>query len=155
MKAYATPADLGTYLNPALTGAEATAAGNEYAASMFGDATADRVLLRATQEVESHVLTGYVATADGLPVDDDLAAWLRDAACAQVEFWGLVSEEHGIAGIGGTLSAEGMSHMLPGRIGPRALYLLDLAGVRSPIGGHNAYHRTPLELIGRTYSRSA
>lgn len=134
MKAYANAADLTAWLG-------ATA-----------PADADRLLARASAVVEERVLTGYTADADGNPVDTDLQAWLRDAACAQVEFWMLVTEQHDIAGIGGNLSVEGMSHALPGTCAPRALRILDEAGLRSPVGGWRPYFRTPLELIGRAYS---
>lgn len=153
---YATPTQLGAWLNPAADTDEAKiAAATEYAAR-FGDTTAERVLARATELVESRVLTGYSTNADGTPHDDDLAAWLADAACAQVEYWGIVSEEHGIAGVtSGTMSAGGVTHNMPALTGPRVLDILDRAGLRCPVGnGWNRYRR-PFDIIAARYPASA
>lgn len=134
MDAYATPADLSGWL-------QATA-----------PADAVRLLARASEVVEQRVLSGYNADANGNPLDDDVAAWLRDATCAQVEFWLVVSEQHGIGGVfTGTMSAGGVSHNMPREVGPRALQILDRAGLRTPVGGGCRPYRRPLDLIGRSY----
>lgn len=149
MQAYATAEQLGSWLDP--TSSTPADVADAYAAR-FGDSTPERVLLRATEVVEGAVLSGYTVDANGAPLDDDVAAWLADACCAQVEYWGLVSEQHDVAGVTtGTMSAGGVTHDMPQTVAPRALRVLDLAGLRTPWGGWNRYRR-PLELIGRSYS---
>lgn len=134
MQAYATAADLVEWL------------GLEDA-----PADSDRILLRASEIVEFYCLSGYAANAAGDPIDEDEKQWLRDAACAQVEFWGVVSEEHSIAGVTtGSMSANGVTHDMPDEIGPRVLQILDRAGMRRPFAQATRYRR-PLDLIGRSY----
>lgn len=115
---------------------------------------ANRLLARASEDIETKVLAGYRTNSLGQPADADVAAWLADATCAQVEFMLLVSEEHTIAGVTtGTMSAGGVSHDMPQRVGPRPLAILDRAGLRR-IGGYGTTrYRRPLDLIGRTYTR--
>jgi hypothetical protein len=138
---YAVAADLTEWLTPGTAHAPSEA-----------DAETDRQLLRASETVEGYVLSGYSTNADGTPHDEDVAAWLRDAACAQVEYWRVVSEEHGIGGVTtGTMSANGVSHEMPAEIGPRVLTVLDRAGLRSPIGNAFARYRTPFDLIAGRY----
>jgi hypothetical protein len=115
--------------------------------------TVDRLLARASELVEGRVLAAYGTDSEGRPTDPDVAAWLADAACAQVEFWNLVSEEHSIAGVRtGTLSVGGVSHNMPNLVGPRVIDILDRAGLRHVGTGAREYRR-PLNLIGRTYYR--
>lgn len=148
MQAYATAAQLGAWLDPTSTDPEAVATAY---ASRFGDSDPARVLLRASEVVEGAVLSGYTTDANGSPLDDDVAAWLADACCAQVEFWGVVSEQHDVAGVTtGTMSAGGVTHDMPQTVAPRALRVLDRAGLRTPWGGWNRY-RPALDAIGRVY----
>ena len=150
---YATPEQLGAWLDPSKTTDPDRAAVATAYAARFGDTTAVRVIQRATELVEGYVLAGYSTNADGSPRDDDLAAWLADAACAQVEYWGLVSEQHGVAGVTtGTMSAGGITHNMPAELGPRARAVLERAGLRCPIGNSWGAYRRPLDLIGRSYA---
>lgn len=135
---YATPEQLAAWLEVA---ADALPAGHT------------RLLKRATELVEGYVLAGYSTTATGAPRDEDVAAWLADAACAQVEYWLLVSEEHGVAGVtSGTMSAGGVSHDMPGLAGPRVLAILDRAGLRSPVGNGWTRYRRPFDIIADRYA---
>lgn len=118
-------------------------------------ADADRLLQRASEVVEGYCLAGYATNSDGDPTDAHVADWLSDAACAQVEFWLLVSEEHSVAGVRtGTLSVGGVSHNMPNTVAPRALAVLDRAGLRIPGSFGGRQYRRPLDLIGRTYWRT-
>lgn len=150
---YATPEQLGEWLEPGATDPAGVA--STYCA-MFRGGSPERVLARATELVEGRVLTGYTCNTDGTPHDEDVAAWLADAACAQVEYWGIVSEEHGVAGVTtGTLSAGGTSHNMPGLVGPRVIDILDRAGLRSPIGNGWPRYRRPFDIIAARYPVSA
>lgn len=60
-------------------------------------ADADRLLARASEDVDSALLTAVYATdATGRPTDPDVIEALADAACAQVEYW----QETGDTGTG-------------------------------------------------------
>lgn len=78
-------------------------------------ADAARLLDRATEVIDEVVVAPY-------PTDDeDVAAALADAVCAQVEFWIEVGEEHDVAGQRGSISVDGLSiAQLPGTLAPRA-----------------------------------
>lgn len=83
--AYATTAQLATYLNVA-----------------EGDLTVgDRELERASELLDEVIVTSY--DTDDSDVEDALA----DATCAQVEFWLEVGEEHDISGQRGSISVGG------------------------------------------------
>lgn len=74
-----------------------------------------RMLERASEVIDEVVVAPYPTG------DDDVVAALADAACAQVEFWFEVGEEHDVAGQRGSISVEGMSiSKLPGTLAPRA-----------------------------------
>lgn len=136
MDAYATTSQLADWLG-------------ESATALPDDAL--RLLERASEVVETYCLAGYAADRDGNPADPDERAYLADAACAQVEFWGLVSEEHGIAGVTtGTMSAGGISHDMPRELAPRARAVLDRGGFLTP-GAPRPKYRTPRDLIRARY----
>lgn len=69
-------------------------------------ADAERLLTRASELIDE-VTRGRAAAAwdDPLPdpVSDDQAA-IRDATCAQVEFWMSLGEEHDVEGVRGGVS---------------------------------------------------
>lgn len=94
---------------------------------------ADRILTRAS-EVISHATIGLAAAYwHDISVEDphdDHTEALRDATCAQVEYWLEVGEEHDIVGLTGLLIA-GKLHVseLPGRLAPRARTYLIGAGL--------------------------
>ena len=108
----------------------------ELAAWLGTDAPPDseRLLSRASELLDATVYVAYaVDSATGLPADPDAAAALRDAACAQVEFWIEVGEVHDLdGGAGGQVSIGGLSMRRPGRLSGRALDLLRTAGLMNP-----------------------
>lgn len=60
----------------------------------------ERLLLRASELVDEHVLAAFdVVVATGLAADPIVAGGLRDAVCAQVEYWAEVGEDHDIIGL--------------------------------------------------------
>ena len=83
-RVYATSADLAAYTGTA------------------APADADRLLLRASQFLDSRVLRAcwYAVDDAGLPTDALVAAAFRDAVCAQVQWWGEVGDSTGAAGAG-------------------------------------------------------
>jgi hypothetical protein len=97
-------------------------------------ADAGRLLRRASELLDATVYGAYaVDAATGLPADPDAAAALRDAACAQVEFWVEVGEAHDLdGGARSQVSVGGLSMQRPGRLADRALDLLRTAGLMSP-----------------------
>lgn len=105
MAVYATADELATYTGQA------------------APADADRLLTRASELIDE-VTRGRAADAwaDPLPdpVSDDQAA-LRDATCAQVEFWMSLGEEHDVEGVRGGVTV-GAVHIdnLPDTLGVRA-----------------------------------
>ena len=117
-----------------MTAAYATTA--ELAEWLGADAPedAERLLRRASELLDAAVYGAYaVDSATGLPADPDAAAALRDAACAQVEFWTEVGEAHDLdGGAGSQVSIGGLSMQRPGRLARRALDLLRTAGLMSP-----------------------
>jgi len=81
MTAYATSTELSTF-----TGASAPV-----------DAT--RLLLRASSLIDDYIRTAvYPVDVDNFPTATDDIAALRDATCAQVEFWVASDEEDDILG---------------------------------------------------------
>lgn len=97
--AYATTAELATYLNVA-----------------EGDLTVgDRELERASELLDDVIVATY--TTD----DSDVETALQDATCAQVEYWIELGEEHDISGQRGAIEVKGLSiSQLPGTLAPRA-----------------------------------
>jgi hypothetical protein len=114
--AYATPADLAAWLGT--------------------DAPEDseRLLRRASELLDANVYGAYaVDSATGLPADPDAAEALRDATCAQVEFWVEVGEAHDLdGGARSQVSIGGLAMQRPGRLSARALDLLRTAGLMNP-----------------------
>lgn len=113
-RVYATAVELGAYLD------------DEAAVP----ADADRQLLRASEVVDEALLTAtYTVDTDGLPTDSAVIAALRDATCAQVEFWLAGDEEDDIAGpvqglqVGGlqVQYGAGSNRAAPLHLAPRAV----------------------------------
>ena len=59
---------------------------------------AGRLLERASELVDEVVTVFYRTDAQGDPVDDQVADALRDATCAQVEWWAKVGEDPDVDG---------------------------------------------------------
>jgi len=123
--AYATSEQLGGYLEGG-------------AAAVPGDAA--RLLARASELVDDHIVTAvYDVDANGQPTDVDVAAALRDATCAQVEFWLAGDEEDDILGPTQGVSLAGMqmqygagdNRATPMYLAPRAARFLRKAGLLS------------------------
>jgi hypothetical protein len=92
----------------------------------------DRLLTRATELVDDYVTATFTVDAEtSLPTDEDVAAALRDAVCAQVEYGLGVGEEHDIEGMAGRqVSIQSLSiGALPSELAPRAARALRGAGL--------------------------
>jgi hypothetical protein len=50
-------------------------------------ADAERLLKRASELIDTYVLAPYLVDSSGVATDADVLASLRDAVCAQVEWW--------------------------------------------------------------------
>jgi hypothetical protein len=107
-------------------------------AGRFAELDADdavRVLRRASEVIDSFV-TAWFAVDDttGIPTDETTADAVRDACCAQVEFWLEVGEEHDLTGLAGTSAGVGSLRVdrLPPTLAPRALRALNAAGLLAP-----------------------
>lgn len=112
--AYATPADLTSYLPDTVDSPEDAA----------------RLLERASERVDDFVLAGFALDpVTQLPRDAGVAEALRLAACAQVEFWMEVGEAHDIDGIRGGISVPGVQYASPPTLAPRARSFLAQAGL--------------------------
>lgn len=106
---------------------------------------AERLLVRASEVVDATVTVAYDVDADTtLATDETLAGALRDATCAQVEFWLEVGEEHDVIGLGGTGGGQGGGirigalslSQLPPVLAPRAQRILATGGLLgSAVGG--------------------
>lgn len=94
---------------------------------------ADRLLRRATELIDDHVTYPYrVDDTTKLPTDTTIAGVMRDACCAQVEFWIEVGEENDIDGLAGTqVAVAGYSGPRPPLLGPRTRRILGDAGMFS------------------------
>lgn len=92
---------------------------------------AERLLVRASELLDSMVIGGYsIADDTGLPTDTDVATALRDACCAQVEFWLEVGEEHDVVGLAGSVAVGQLRvDRLPNTLAPRARRILGNAGL--------------------------
>lgn len=98
---------------------------------------APRLLARATEVIDGAVMAAFdVDDATDLPTDTDVAAALRDATCAQVEFWAEVGEDHDVAGMAGRRVSVGHLSVdaLPAVLAPRALRILTNAGLMRDVG---------------------
>lgn len=101
----------------------------------------DRLLLAASRRVDAAVRAPYATDDDDLPTDDRVAAALRDATCAQVEFWLEVGEAADVDGLAGTTySVPGYSGTRTPKLGPRALDALTSAGLTQIGGTRNGHH---------------
>lgn len=90
-------------------------------------AGASRLLTRASELMDDKVVVpfldsdGNFVDADPTTGQSDYQDSLRDAVCAQVEFWVEVGEEHDISGQRGQISVQGLHiSQLPGTVADRA-----------------------------------
>jgi len=122
MTAYATSTELSTF-----TGASAPV-----------DAT--WLLLRASSLIDDYIRTAvYPVDADDFPTDTDDIAALRDATCAQVEYWVASDEEDDILGPVqginlGDMALQygaGENRVSPLYLAPRAAQILRIAHLYS------------------------
>lgn len=102
-----------------------------------------RQLTRASELLDATVRIPFTVDADtDLPTDTDVAAAMRDACCAQVEFWAETGEEHDVDGLASTTySVTGYSGKRPTELAPRAFRILHGAGL---LGILTAAERTAL-----------
>ena len=120
MTPYATTADLAAFTGQA------------------APADADRQLLRASELIaETTRLAVYAVDTDGLATDSTVLEALRDATCAQVEYWTTGDEEDDILGPLQGVSVGGMqlqygagdNRATPTYLAPRASRILRSAGL--------------------------
>jgi hypothetical protein len=97
---------------------------------------AARLLKRASELLDGSVTNIFtVDSTTGIPTDAPTAEALRDACCAQVEFWLEVGEEHDIDGLAGTdVSVGGFTGKRATVIAPRAQRILGNAGLLAMVG---------------------
>lgn len=97
----------------------------------------DRLLVRASSLIDFHTHTAYTVDSDtGLATDNEVAAALADAVCAQIEFWVEVGEASNIDGLASTQqSVGGRSGYRTPPLAPRAHEALANAGLRRPNSG--------------------
>lgn len=90
-----------------------------------------RLSQRASELVDNTVTAAFtVDDTTDLPTDADVAAALRDACAAQVEFWAEVGEENDVDGLAGSqVSVSGYSGRRPPKLSPRAFRILQNAGL--------------------------
>lgn len=119
----------------------AYATASDYIAYAGGVAPSDvaRLLDRASDLIDSVVTLAYdTDPVTILPTDATLAAALKVAACAQVEFWIEVGEGNDIDGLAGTQvvagGAAGYAGKRAPRLAPRALDQLRLYCLVGPSG---------------------
>lgn len=121
MTAYATSEELATFLG-----------------SVPAPEDQERLLTRASELIDDYLRTAlYAVDDDGLPTDPAVTAALRDAACAQVEFWLAGDEEDDILGPVQSVSLSGLSMEMgaaqyrtaPMALAPRAARILRSAGI--------------------------
>ena len=98
----------------------------------------ERLLERATTKICRYLRASFILDDEtGLPSDVDVAAALRDAVCAQVEFWAETGEEHAIDGLAGTTySVTGYSGQRPPDLAPRAWDIMREVGFPGQPGQH-------------------
>lgn len=94
---------------------------------------AERMLARASTLIDA-ATRGRAALFWESPLPDpvtDAQAAIRDAACAQVEYWLEVGEEHDVVGGGGAAQSVGRWSVsrVPPRLGQRASSILNQAGI--------------------------
>ena len=112
---YATTDELETYLG----------------SSRSAPTDAERLLTRASETIDSLVTRPFAVDATTkLPTDEGVAATMRDACCAVVEFWMEVGEENDIDGLAGTpISTGGYSGLRAPANSVRAIRILRKAGL--------------------------
>jgi hypothetical protein len=93
---------------------------------------ADRLLTRASELIDEvtfrRATDAWTSPLPDPPTEEQAA--LRDATCAQVEFWLAWGEDHDIEGIRGPVSLGSLRlDELPMELGPRARRHLSLAGL--------------------------
>lgn len=98
----------------------------------------DRLLRHASALIDEYTRTArYDVDDDALPTDENVIAALRDATCAQAEFWLASDEEDDILGplqslaIGNVqaFTGEGVNRVSPMYLAPRAARILRNAGL--------------------------
>jgi hypothetical protein len=93
-------------------------------------ADATRLLKRASAFIATFATAGFVADVDGLPTDEQPLAGLRDAVCAQIEFWIETGDEKEALAYFESVSTSGFSAKRSGvRLAPRARDALIAAGL--------------------------
>ncbi|MEU5608451.1 hypothetical protein AB0H03_06785 [Streptomyces sparsogenes] len=124
MRVYATPAELATYTGQA------------------APADAERLLARASRMLEAEILRYCrydVDATTGMPTNELVLAAIRDAVCAQVQWWGELGDSIGAVGAGwgsvsiGSVSLSGAASK-PGGSAPAARQVAPQAvdALRSP-----------------------
>ena len=97
-----------------------------------GNVTAEinRLLERASEDIDYVTTAGYT-TSGGIASDPDIADALSRATCAQVEHYLEVGESNAIDGRARTqVGTRGMGGTNAPSVGPRALHILSVAGLR-------------------------
>lgn len=91
-------------------------------ADSLEDVDTDDIIRDACNLIDDKVRAPYpVDATTKLPTDDTIAEALRDATCAQVQFWLETGVEHDIDGLAGTTySVPGYSGTRPPVLAPRA-----------------------------------
>lgn len=122
MASYATSGELATYLGTT------------------APADATRLLARASELVDDHIITAtYPVNTSGMPTDTVHIGALRDAVCAQVEYWLAGDEEDDVLGPTQGVSLGGMqvqygageNRATPMYLAPRAARALRRGGLLS------------------------
>lgn len=104
-----------------------------------------RMLARASELLDDAILAPFsVDATTSLPTDETVAANLRDAACAQVEFWIDLGEDFDIEGLAGSMSVFSASVQAPRVLAPRAVRLLRASNL---LALHNRTAYTDLGLL--------
>lgn len=94
---------------------------------------ATRLLTRASELLDAVVRRPFTLDDNDLPTDPKVKQALSDAACAQVECWLEVGEDHDIGGLAGRQVSIGhlSVNALPNELSPRAERALRAAGLLS------------------------
>jgi hypothetical protein len=95
----------------------------------------NRILRQASRTVDRLTTAAY-SVEDGLPTSETVAAALRDATCATVEYWMAVGgEDVDRMILGGPIGFDGASmSVMPSWHPPRAVEILRQAGLRGEPG---------------------
>lgn len=96
----------------------------------------DHIAERASRRIIKAVRQPFDTDDDGQATDATVAEALRDAVCAQVEFWSSVGLAHDVEGLASTQqSVAGWSGTLPPELSPDAVDILMVAGLTQPYDG--------------------